>query len=384
MRYGFYIIGCLFLFCSLCAQEIQDTGGAGSSPRLANRKLAQLTERMPGMDWPGRDTIMPYELLPGDKSLVVRYNHKGEVEHLGISLFSPETKGMLDKSICDFLERLFLELTLEETNENVKRKLVEYHIRLRYNGFAIGENIFSSMRKMLSELTMPVNFTIRYEKKHGLASWTLNQDRQLSVLFPMSKELIDGMDKSESDQLLYDRLSQAEVPHRFYPEESVREADLEKRGNIYLRPGSYFLIPALTSDMYYMKEAGKLIPLFSADMPGESLQSLFHTYTQGKGKRLLITHRQYGHFTPEIELPINDFLTLFEKDFDIFSAAGKNRKGEWEVMVVIRHKVLNYIHLLRAKVDDKGLMADPLLLKADFYSNIPQHYIKSLFNIKTK
>ncbi len=119
-------------------------------------------------------------------------------------------------------------------------------------------------------------------------------------------------------------------------------------------------------------------------MPEKSLCTLFQTYTNGEHKKLLITHRQYGYFTPEIELPLNDFLSLFKRDFDIFSATNKNKKGEFETLVVIRHKVLNYIHLLRTKVTLEELEESPLTLKADFYSNIPQHYIKSLFNVKAK
>lgn len=353
--------------------------------RFANRKLRQLSELMPGMSWPGHDTIMGYDRLPANKSIVIRYNLKQEIEHLGISLFSLETKRMLDESICNFLERTFLELVLLKTNEDVKRKLTEYHIRLRYNGFDVGENGFTSMYQVLQELTMPVNFTIKYEDKYGSASWNLNRQKHLSLLFPMSKELIDGMDKKESDSQLYDRLAQAPVIDHSYEDEPVRGEELVKQGKgLYLKKGSYFLIPSLTSDAYYIKEGTSFVPFFSAEIPDKSLCTLFHTYANGSDKRLLITHRQYGFFTPEIELPLNDFLAMFERDFDIFSATNKNKKQEWETVVVIRHKVLNYIHLLRVKTAGDKLIESPMVLKADFYSNIPQHYIKSLFNIKTK
>ncbi len=162
------------LVCFLCVVRnvvgVPDIGAVHE--RFANRKLSQLSELMPSMSWPGHDTIKGYASLPRNKSLVIRYNHKQEVEHLGVSLFSKETKAMIDESVCDFLERIFLELTLQETNEDVKRKLLEYHILLHYNGFNIGENVFSSMRHVLQELTMPVNFTKRYENKSASASWS--------------------------------------------------------------------------------------------------------------------------------------------------------------------------------------------------------------------
>lgn len=388
MRGRIYIISIWGALLFLFSAQVVWGGGREKvqvHERFVNRKLSQLSELMPGISWPGHDTIMIYELLPKNKSLVIRYNHKQEIEHLGISLFSQETKKMLDESICDFLERTFLELVLLKTNEDVKRKLTEYHISLRYNGYEVGENTFTSMRHILQELTMPVNFTIKYENKYGSASWNLSRQKHLSILFPMSKELIDGMDKKESDSQLYERLAQAQDNNSSYVDAPVREDELMKQGdNLYLHKGSYFMIPALTSDVYYTKEGTRFVPLFTPEIPDKSLCTLFHTYANGGNKKLLITHRQYGYFTPEIELPLNDFLAMFEHDFDIFSATNKNKKDEWETVVVIHHKVLNYIHLLRATITGEGLEESPLVLKADFYSNIPQHYVKSLFNIKTK
>ena len=266
----------------------------GVHERFANRKLSLLSELMPGMSWPGHDTIMEYKLLPANKSLVIRYNRKQEIEHLGISLFSLETKRMLDESICNFLERTFLELVLLKTNEDVKRKLTEYHIRLRYNGFDVGENVFSSIYHVLQELTMPVNFTIKYEDKYGSASWNLNRQKHLSLLFPMSKELIDGMDKKESDSQLYDRLTQARIIDNLYEDDPVKSEELVEQGkNLYVKKGSYFLIPSLTSDVYYIKDGINYVPLFSAEMPDKSFCTLFHTYANGGDKRLLITHRLF-------------------------------------------------------------------------------------------
>lgn len=374
----------LTAFCLLALPDIRGAGG-GAESRFANRKLGQLAELMPGMAWPGRDTIMSYRLLPDNKRLVVRYNHKGEVSHLGISLFSPETKAMLDASICDFLERIILELTLQESGDDVRRKLTEYHIRLRFDGYAFGENRFTSMRRALEELTMPVSFNIRYEGKDGLASWNLDKGRELSLLFPMSKELIDGMDKKESDSEMYDRLTRAKANRSRYKDEPVNERDLERLPDgIYRHKGAYFMIPSLTSDAYYVKERRQFVPLFSPEVPDKSLSTLFQTFANGEDKRLLITHRQYGYFTPEIDLSLNEFLSLFKQDFDLFSATHRNRKGEWETIVVIHHKRLNYIHLLRTRTTDRELAESPLRLKADFFSNIPQHYIKSLFNIKNE
>lgn len=373
------------LWSILLISILQISSPLAAQEQFVNRKLAQIAQYMPTMQWPGKDTIIPIKQFGADKWLIIRYNGKGEINHMGISLFSKETKQMLDESICDFLERIFLELALQPSSSDVKRKLTEYHVHLRYNGYAFGEPPFTSIAYMLSELRMPVNFTIRYENKQALASWTLDNETTLSMLFPTSKELIDGMDKKESDNQMYYRLTDAQRQVSISTDNNVKENELEKQPDgSYLLKGSFFLIPSLNSDIYYTKKATGFAPIFSISTPEKSLSNLFQTRQNGIDKKLLITHRQYGYFTPEIELPLNNFLALFEKDFNIYSSTGKNKKGEWQTIVVIQHKILNYIHLLRAVTTNEALQENPLIMKADFFSNIPQHQIKNLFNVKTK
>ena len=109
-----------------------------------------------------------------------------------------------------------------------------------------------------------------------------------------------------------------------------------------------------------------------------SANNLFLTYRNGKGKSLLITHRKYGQFTPEITIPLLNFLKCFADDFITYSYTGYNKKGNLETIVVFSHKKLNYIHLLKVSLDEKQLFAANPVFKADFYSNIPQQYIKTL------
>ena len=72
------------------------------------------------------------------------------------------------------------------------------------------------------------------------------------------------------------------------------------------------------------------------------------------------------------------FLMCFKKDFITVCHTGINKRGNLETIVVFNHKRLNYIHLLKVETDEKQLFAKSPILKADFYSNIPQHSIKSL------
>ena len=373
----------VFLSTQLCFGEQYE--GNRMQQQFVNRKLTQLRELMPNVTLPDSDSIMKCEVLPDNKSLIVRYNYKHEIEHLGVSLFSKETKQMLDESVCDFLERFLLELVLQKSEREVKRKLIEYHVFLKYNGADFGKDHFVSIYQTLHDLVMPVGFTLHYANKKGLATWDLKHEKSLSLLFPMSADLIIGMDKKEADNHVYSRLVQLQTQSDDYIDEAVCFDDLIKKdGDVYLKKGSTFLIPSLNSDTYYEKKTSGYLPLFQAALPEQSLKTLFHTFTNGTNVKLLLTHRQYGHFTPEIELPLNNFLAMFKRDFEIFTYSKKKKDGKIEIIAVIRHKNLNYIHLLHAVNTGEIQKLDELILNADFYSNIPQHYIKSLFNIKKK
>ena len=57
---------------------------------------------------------------------------------------------------------------------------------------------------------------------------------------------------------------------------------------------------------------------------------------------------------------------------------GYDKRGNLQTLIVMNHKSLNYVHLLRVSVSKEKLFKPGLILEGDFYSNIPQHYIKTL------
>ena len=72
---------------------------------FANRKIKQLAEALM-IPMPETDTIMPIPSLINGKSIVFRYD-KQLLVHIGVSLFSDENKEMINKPICNFIERFF-------------------------------------------------------------------------------------------------------------------------------------------------------------------------------------------------------------------------------------------------------------------------------------
>ena len=361
-----------FLFCNPIL------GSEKNDAQFVSRKLKQLAELLPLTELPPLDTIVEVPMLVEGKSVVLQYNDKKQVRHLGLSLFSEATKQMLDVNICNFLERFFLELLLQQDAASFERKLQEYHVTMYIDGQKIKATNVTSFQQVLKKMKMPVNFSMRQKGDQAEAVWLFSL-HALSVTFPLYRELIDGMDKIESDDELFHQLQVAVLNDVHVKDEPVDVRYLINKGNgLYVEKGEVFLIPSLTANKYYVKKGKEYVPVFQKQYPEYSLNNLFLTYMNGEGKILQITHRKYGYFTPEISIPLLNFLMCFKKDFITVCHTGINKRGNLETIVVFNHKRLNYIHLLKVETDEKQLFAKSPILKADFYSNIPQHSIKSL------
>lgn len=344
---------------------------------FASHKLEDMAKRLPLRDIPSVDTIMEVPEFIKGKAIVFNLNNN-KVVHMGLSLFSRETKEMIGTDICNFLERYFLELLLLRDKTSIIRKLTEDHIELLLNGQKFGAENFSSLQEVMQNICMPVNFSLFHKDQHAEAVW-MSVGMHLQMKFPLYRELIDGMDKKESDEGVYNLLRVAVCDSIYDADDDVSYENLvHKTGNVYVYKGETFMIKSLTSDRYYMEENGKYHLIFTPMYPEYSMNNLFLSYQNGAGKTLLVTHRQYGYFTPEFTIPLNNFLACFKNDFLVACHTGYNKQNELETIVVFKHKILNYIHLLRVHVNKEKLFINSPVLKADFYSNIPQHYISSL------
>ncbi len=379
MRYSSIIIKASLVavsaFLSLQAEAVEEGSG---TVEYANRKLLELHESLGAVPLPETDTIMYVPSITEEKELVFEFNSKGQVSHIGLALFSSEIKHMIDDDICRFVERFFLDLMIKKDNERIKDKLNEFEISLTLNGQKIGEGGFQSFPDILPVMTTSADFVLKDMGGRADAVWNCD-GKVLRFSFPLYRELIRGTDKKESDMELYDILLNAVSESQCYhmPLDKPDKVTLSEEG-LYVSKGEAGLLPSLQSDRYYILNNGEYIPLFSKEFPIHSMNNLFLTFRHGLDKTLQITHRQYGHLTPVVTIPIHNFLACFHGNYKTTCYTGYNKNGELETTVVLKHNSLNYIHILRAHITKEDLFGPSPVLKADFYSNIPQHYINTL------
>jgi len=351
----------------------------------ASMKMEEIGNEIDKDCLPTVDSLFKCPDIIEGKSLIVRYNQKHEVSHLGISLFSDETKKLINLPVCTFIERIMLELVLEKTDEDVKQKLDRYKINMIRNGVEYGELGFSSLSEVLAEIRNPVQFTLHKNQEQFAAVWEFNEDNQFVVTFPASRDLIFGTDKKESDELLSNLLFEdnnhcgKEIT---FADCEISDKDLlyDSAKNIFTKKGREFTLQFITSNTYYKKIDDSFELLFSEDFPEESLSNLIINDMGTLNHTLHIIHRMYGNFSPHFDVSLHDFLCFFRDDFDVFTAVSLADSKELKLTVVLNNKDYNYVHLLIINTTVENIFREDGVLNANFYSNIPQQNIKRLID----
>ncbi len=326
------------------------------------------------------DTLIRFPKISKTKPISIEFNSTTNIlDHIGISLFSKETKLMINPIICNFVERMMLELCMKSNIAEMKSFLSHKHIKIALNGIEFGNKSFTSIKEILEDIEIPSQFFINKSGRNFILTIEYNKNNIFKIEFPASRELIHGTDKKESDDKLSALLSN-DKSHTVNPiTKSVDKKDLRIVGNgpIYELPGNAFMTEALKSTTYYIDDKNKMIALYDIKYLASSLRNLFMGVTS-KNPSLMITHRKYGNFTPEFKISLSDFLNKFDKEFDHYVGISRNDDGKIQCVLILHNKVYDYINMLISTIDDRDLKKLDNI-PSDFYSNIPQHYIKSLF-----
>jgi hypothetical protein len=350
---------------------------------FASKKLSEIGELMPKSSLPASDSIFTCLPIVNGKQLVIQYNNKKEIEHLGVSLFSPETKKIINDPVCSFIERLMLELLLQKNSDDVAKKLQEYNITIEEKSLLAGVSQTPTLQKLLDKLQPPLQFMLHQEEATYYAGWQLNNGEQFTVSFPASRELIFGTNKKESDLSLSELLPKNRCDKKIDHFSIVTLDDLEvvpSNSNVFVRKGATFAFPEFDSHTYLKKNTdNSFFPVFDSNHPALSLKNLLLIKDINTTLKLHIKHKMYGNFSPEFEIAPSDFICFFQTEFDIYAHVDDSKQDVLNATVILYNRMYNYLHLLTIKTFVNKLFENNSVLDADFYSNIPQHNISNLF-----
>ncbi len=320
------------------------------------------------------DTTLMLTHVSKSKPITIEWGNSHPT-HIGISLFSPQMKDMINHEICNFVERLFLELSLFPSKEEAALYLRRHKISLTRNNESYGTSSFTDIRKSIEDITQPSLFNVN--NIEGIFTVTLEYGvfNNIRVSFPASRELIYGIDKKESDFDVNTRLQSKNKQKKLA--KKFRTADLIRYKNgISKLPGNMFMINRLRNDAYYLNKS--LTPVFSAKLPQESITNLMQGIVD-TDIRLEVKHRMYGNFTPDFIIGLNELFNAFSVGFNIYTGSQELDDGRIQCITIFHNQLYNYLHMLIVSAEKEQYFNSDAVLDADFFSNIPQHYIKNLF-----
>lgn len=306
--------------------------------------------------------------MPSGTSFVfyeVRMDEKGSIVHLGVPVLNRDMRINNPSPIYDFVERYFLSMSLRSEKE---RKLLMESDNVVLDFSQVGQIDASSSFQMATD-----------EKGFHLV-WGKNGEDVCYMKFPKNIQLITGKNKKEIERDFLKGLNLMSETMETINRPQESNVSLSADSTYYIYKGNYYILKEINSDTYFVKdEKSRLIPLYDAKYPSETISNLFNSLLTGK-YILQITQRMYGKEKMNYEVSYSKFYNYCTRMgcqpyIGIESVDDKCVKA----IVVYENDLFGYNHLLYVDVDLKILMNKSGIISADIYCYIPTYNLKSLF-----
>ena len=347
---------------------------AGLCLKLSAGNIASLFEELKLDKHVLNDTILFMDKISTKKPIVVECDTETP-RHIGISLFSDEMKQMVSRDVCNFIERLMLEISLFPSAKDAAKYLRHHKIKMTHNGVEYSARGFDDISKIIDDISSPSLFNVKHGNGLFQVQFEYGIFNEIFIEFPASRELVVGMDKKESDIAVNKMLMSPTFEPKLFSriDSSLCE---EYNSNILKYPGNIYITEKLHNDKYFDKDTFE--PIYTEKFLYESVTNLMQGLVKTDLK-LEIKHRMYGNYTPDFIVLLNSVFEAFNDDFELYTGNQVLDDGRLQCMALFRNITYNYCHMLIVTADPKLFFKKGEILSADFFSNIPQHNIKKLF-----
>lgn len=305
---------------------------------------------------------------------VIVKNH--EVSHIGFSVFTPSVRKALNPSVCDFLERYSLEITLPLKRErSVTRQLDEDGIFFRNGDLAF-------FRQLENDTTYVVSIENLNGKRYSV-SWIKEGKKAFSVNFPVEYDLLNGSEMLENERRIILDIPKYSKDVRDYqlPDSSLLKlSSWQKR--YYVLQGDYYYSKQLNTNLYFEKAGINSYKLFyNANFVQESLTNLMTTCAIVNDYDLQIRMVKYDFSQDTLVVKLNQWLNYCESQ-GCFGYFGVNaiEKGMADCVLIMRNPDMGYIHSMRMLIDVSTLEDRKGLIIARLNSYIPMARVMYLFD----
>lgn len=353
--------------------------GAQSVDCYATNLLAEMAEAL-GMQRE-MDTISEgchvAELSFKGRPLSVIKSH-GKISHIGYSIFSSQLRDAMPSPFYDVTERYALIDALRlKRIRTVGRELEEEGVRFRTGDIRRLPSFFGKDN---------VEFSLRNENgRIYIASWKSGNELLEEITMPYTYEFLHGLDMEENEsRLLSDlaELKEYDFTGNAYPAE-VRRQDLipHVRQNYFIKPGDSYYFDHLNGNRYYTStDSTKFEPIYSKELPLESLANVITSLEVSNDIRLKIKLVAYNFKDKTVTVPLSSFIEYAkQRGCSPFFGVMESNAKEIMCLLILRNENEGYAHLLKINVPAESAGTPSGLYAARMNSYIPISKISSLF-----
>lgn len=323
----------------------------------------------------------------GALPLIIEYDTAGAVSHLGVAVFSQFTKESVGKIVCDFQERLFLELLLQSSETKVRKLLEEYKVLWRDERMDSKKFFKSLENSLFFAWNKANNYVLTKDSLTWTSSWN-DDTRVFSLRFPSNYDLILGMDKKEMEIWLAAQLQNFHCQSPAYSPLQVESDELEQlSGSVFVKRGKKLFRNSINSNLYFERKTDSAFYLlYDRELPAVSIVNLFnHLDQRAEELNLQIRQPAYGGKSYLYKMKLSDFQCFMGGDYEIFTGIEKSTPDTLVFTVFYKSLWYNCSHSLHVKTTPQHLFDKMAPLVATFSTFSPNQNIQNLYkgeNIK--
>ncbi len=301
--------------------------------------------------------------------LVVRVNRWGEIEHIGLKLFSEEMRQLNPLPLYDFLERYLLErLAAPKDSEDV--------IRMGWDSVRF--------RKGNPETALQLDGTEIFSESHidlkaYEVKWTKADSTILDMAFEMDSELLSGCNSIELEENLIRHLALFDAKGYSLPNVIFPIGQ-----NYFVLEGNAVLNSSIRNTLYFANRGKGWEPLKDKKQPSKSVATMMLGQESSDSLQLQLTVSMYGYRQEHLRIPYAQWFQFCEEEgCKAYYGMREKSNGVYKGTVFMVNRMGGYVHMLMVDVSEQVLDNDAILaewpIKGRLYTYIPMHNVSDDF-----
>lgn len=287
-------------------------------------------------------------------------------------LFPDDLKQGEQSYVYSFIERYFSEISNIKDRSFLTQKLYDDKVF-----FATGS--VEDIKHLSSDLPFALScFGNRYYE----ATWSKGQEVVLTVIFPISYELLLGQPKHEIEKTIYDDICAADLS-------TLKSGKLESSQNLMkLANGlfqtkqiKYYQKESLSNRSYYKAlPSGQFKPVLDAAFIEQSATNIFQSDT-GIDFKIDVEQSLYGFESRSFTITLRQWLAYCQsRSLSVYAGIEEEYESALKLLIIAESAELGYNHMLSVMVPKKFLAdSHNTVFSAKLNAYIPTHNVKDLY-----